>query len=115
MHIVLNLGCRTILIKGVRTFVVVVLGAMKPLANIKLTQVYGCYPIGLSTGELNKEKENRKGTKVKSWGPKAPAANCSHCILISTSRRIDIGSAIRHRLFDMPKPRESCMWVLKNR
>ena len=62
-----------------------------------------------------KEKENRNGAKVKSWGPKAPAANCSHCNLISTSRRIDIGSAINNKLFDMPKPRESSMWVLKNR
>ena len=40
-------------------------GAMKPLANIKRTKVYGCYLIGLSTGELKKrnKKENRKGTK----------------------------------------------------
>ena len=60
-----------------------------------------------------KEKDNRKGTKVKSRGPKAPAANCSHCNLICTSRRIDTGSAISNKLFDMPKPRESCVWVLK--
>ena len=90
-------------------------GAMKPQANIKHTKVYGCYMIVLSTGELKKEKENRIGTEVKSWGPKAPAANCSHCNLISTSKRIDIGSAISNRLFDMLKPRESCMQVLKNR
>ena len=110
----LNLGCQTILIKSVRTFVVVMWGAMKPRENIKRTKVYGCYLIGLSTRELReKEKENRKGAKVKSWGPKAPAANCSNCNLISMSRRIDTGSAIRNRLFDMPKPRESCMWVLK--
>ena len=91
---------------------------MKPLANIKHTKVYGCYLIGLSTGELKrkkKKKENRKGTKVKSWSPTAPAANYSHGNLISTSMRIDTGSAISNRLFDMPKPRESCMWVLKNR
>ena len=68
----------------------------------------------LEEKKQKKEKENRKGAKVKSWSPKAPAANCSHCNLISTSRRIDIGSAISNRQFDMPKPRESCMWVLKN-
>ena len=62
-----------------------------------------------------KEKENRKGAKVKSWGPKDPAANCSHCNLISTSRRIDTGNVISNMLFDMPKQRESCIWVLKDR
>ena len=62
-----------------------------------------------------KEEENRKGTKVKSWGPKAPAANCSHCSLINMSRHIDTGSAISNMLFDMLKPNERCMCVLKNR
>ena len=82
-----------------------------PLANIKRTKVYGCYLVGLSTRNLKKkrEKENRKDVKVKSWGPKAPAADCSHCNLISTSRRINTGSAISNRLFEMLKPRESCM------
>ena len=52
-------------ITSVRTFVAVVWGAMKPLANIKHTKVYECYLIGLSAGELKKrnKKENRKGTK----------------------------------------------------
>ena len=59
MHIMLNSGCRTILIKSVRTFVAVMWGAIKPLANIKRTNVYKCYLIGLSIGEL------KKGTKVK--------------------------------------------------
>ena len=58
-------------------------------------------------------KENRKGAKVKSWVPKAPAANYSHCNLISTPKHIDTGSAISNKLFDMPKPRESSVWVLK--
>ena len=63
---------------------------------MKRTKVYGCYLMGLSTGNLKKKrkKENIKDLKVKSWGPKDPAANCSHCNLISTSRRIDTGSAI---------------------
>ena len=56
----LNSGCRTILIKSVRTFVAVMWGAMKPLANIKRTKVYGCYLIGLSTGELKKRKKTEK-------------------------------------------------------
>ena len=90
-------------------------GAMKPLASVERTKVYRCYLIGLSTGELRKRKENRKGTKVKSWIPTAPAANCSHCNIFSTSRCNDTGSAISNKLFDMPKPRESFMWVLKNR
>ena len=117
MHIMINLRCRTILIKSVWTFVAAMWGAMKTLANITRTKVYGCYLMGLSIGNLKKkrEKENRKDLKVKSWGPKAPAANYSHCNLISTSRRIDTGSAISNRLFNMPKPRDSCMWVLKNR
>ena len=104
-------------IKSVRTFVAVVRGAMKPLANIKRTKVYGCYLMGLSTGNLKKkrEKENRKDVKVKSWGPTAPATNCFHCNVISTSRRIDTNSAISNRLFNMPKPGESCIWVLENR
>ena len=89
---------------------------MKPLANIKCTEVYGCYLIGLSTGELREKRERKqkrcKGKKLESY---SSAANCSHCNLISTSRRIDTGSVISNMLFDMPKPRESCMWVLKNR
>ena len=109
----LNSGCQTILIKSVLSFVAVMWGAMKPLASIERTKVYGCYLLGLSTGEL--KKENRKGTKVKSWSPTAPAANCSHCNLISMSRRLDTGSAISNMLFDMSKPRESCKWVLRNR
>ena len=115
MHIMLNSGCRTVLIKSVRTFVAIMWGAMKPLSNIKRTKVYRCYLIGLSTGEL-KRKKGKKTEKVqKSWSHTAPAANCSHCNLISTSRRIDTCSAISNRLFDMSKPRKSCMWVLKNR
>ena len=114
----LNSGSRTILIKSVRTFVAVVWGAMKPLENIKHTKMYGCYLIGLPTGDEEKEeKKEREQERYerKSWSPAAPAANCTHCNLISTSKRIDTGSAISNRLFDMPKPRESCMWVLKNR
>ena len=99
----LNSGCLTILIKSVRTFVAIVWGAMKPLANIKRTKVYGCYLIGLPTRDKKrKKKESRKGAKVISWGPKAPAANCFHCNLINTSRRIDTSSAISNRLFNMP-------------
>ena len=79
-------------------------GAIKPLANIKRTKVYGCYLIGLSSGELKKRKKTEQGTKVKSWSPTAPVANCSHCNLISMSKRIDTGSAISNRLFTMPKP-----------
>ena len=61
-------------------------------------------------------KKRKKTEKVqKSWSPTAPATNYSHCNLISTSRRIDTGSAISNRLFDVPEPRESYMWVLKNR
>ena len=56
MHIMLNSGCRTILIKSVQTFVAVMWGVMNPLANIKGTKVYECYVIGLSTGELKKKK-----------------------------------------------------------
>ena len=56
----LNSGCRTILIKSVRTFVVVTWGAMKPMENIKRTKVYGCYLIGLSIGELEKRKKAEK-------------------------------------------------------
>ena len=44
-----------------------------------------------------KKKENRKGTKVKSWSPTALAAKCSHCNLISMSRRIDTCSAISRK------------------
>ena len=66
-------------------------GAVKPLANIRRTKVYGCYLIGLPRGEKNKKekKENRKGAKVISWGLKAPTADCFHCNLINTSRRIE--------------------------
>ena len=107
MHIILNSGCRIILIKSVWTFVAVVWGAMKPLANIKRTKLYGCYLIGLPTGEKKrkeeKKKENRKGAKVISWGSKAPAANCFHYNSINTSKRIDTSSAISNRLFDMPQ------------
>ena len=95
-------------IKSVRTFIAVVRGAIKPLANIKRTKVYGCYLIGLPTGEKErkrkkKKKENRKGAKVISWGSKAPVVNCFHCNLINTSRRIDTSSAISNRLFNMLK------------
>ena len=79
---------------------------MKPLATMKHTKVYGCYLIGLPTGEKKrkeKKKENRKGAKVISWGPKAPAAHCFHCNLINTSRRIDTSSVISERLSNMPK------------
>ena len=61
MHIVLNSGCQTILIKSVQTFVAVVWGATKPLANIQHSKVYGCYLIGLPTGE--KKREKKKGRK----------------------------------------------------
>ena len=56
----LNSECRTILIKSVCTFVAVMLGAMEPLANIKRTNVYKCYLIGLSIGELKKRKKTEK-------------------------------------------------------
>ena len=111
----LNLGCRTILIKSVRTFVAIVWGAMQPLANMKTYQSVRVLPDRVIHRGAEKEKENIKGTKVESWSPTAPAAHCSHCNLISTSRRIDTSSAISNKLFDMPKPKESCMWVLKNR
>ena len=48
-----------------------------------------------------------------SSGPKFWAANCFHYNLINTSKRIDTNSAISNMLFDMPQPRESCVWVLK--
>ena len=105
-------------LKSVQTFVAVKWGAMKPLANIKRTKVYGCYLIGLPQGRKRKKRKKKKIERVQkviSWGLKALVANCFHCNLISTSRRIDTGSAISNRLFDMPKPRESCAWVLKNR
>ena len=115
----LNLGCRTILIRSVRTFVAVMWGAIKPLANIKTYQSVRVLPDGVIHRETEKikqrEKENRKDVKVKSWGPTAPATNCFHCNVISTSRRIDTSSAISNRLFNMPKPGESCIWVLENR
>ena len=63
--------------------------------------------------EKGKKREYRKGAKVISWGPKARAANYFHCNLIYTLRRIDTNSAISNGLFDMPRPRESCVWVLK--
>ena len=88
---------------------------MEPLANMKRTKVYWFYLIRLPTGGKEKRKENREGAKVMSWGPQAPAANCFHCNLINTSRRIDTSSAISNKLFNMPKPRENYMWVLKNR
>ena len=68
MHIMLNSGCRTILIKSVQTFVAIVWGAVQPLANMKRTKVYGCYLIGLSTGELKKEKGERKPKRYKKVG-----------------------------------------------
>ena len=58
---------------------------------------------GLRHEKGKKRKENRKGAKVISWGPKARAANCFHCNLINTSRRIDTSSAISNMLFNMPK------------
>ena len=78
---------------------------MKPLANIKRTKVYGCYLIGLPTGEKKKKKrkENGKGAKVISWGLKAPTANCFHCNLINTLRRIDTSSVISNKLSNMLK------------
>ena len=114
----LNLGCRTILIRSVRTFVAVMWGAIKPLANIKTYQSVRVLPDGVihrETEKKKREKENRKDVKVKSWGPIAPATNCFHCNVISMSRRIDTSSAISNRLFNMPKPGESCIWVLENR
>ena len=48
-----------------------------------------------------------------SWGPKIWAANRFHYNLINMSKCIDTNSAISNRLFDMPQPRESCVWVLK--
>ena len=60
-----------------------------------------------------KRKKNRKGAKVIGWGPKARAANCFHCNLINTLRRIDTNGAISSGLFNMPSPRESCVWALK--
>ena len=55
----LNLGCQTVLIKSVRTFVDIMWGAMKPLENIKRTKVYRRYLIELSTGELEKRKTEK--------------------------------------------------------
>ena len=48
-----------------------------------------------------------------SWGPKIWSANCFHYNLINTAKRIDTNSAIGNRLFNMPQPRESYVWVLK--
>ena len=67
MHIMLNLGCRTILIKSVWTLVALVWGAMQPLANMKHTKVYGFYRIGLSTGELEKKQKRYEGKKLESY------------------------------------------------
>ena len=54
--------------------------------------------------EEKKEKKKTEGVqKVTSWGFKAPAANCFHCNVINTSRRIDTSSAISNKLFNMPK------------
>ena len=63
--------------------------------------------------EDKKRKKTERVQKVISWGFKAPAANCFHCNLINTSRRIDTSSVISNRLFNMPSPRESCVWALK--
>ena len=52
-----------------------------------------------------KKKENRKGAKVMSRGPKVWAANYFHCNLINTSKRINTNSAISNRLFNMRQPR----------
>ena len=48
-----------------------------------------------------------------SRGPKIWAANYFHYNLINTSKRIDTNSAISNRLFNMPSPREGCVWALK--
>ena len=113
----LNSGCRTILIKSVRTFVATVWGAMQPLANMKTYQSVRVLPGRIVHRGAERKKKERKqkryeGKKLESY---SSAANRSHCNLISMSKHIDTGSAISNRLFDMPKPRESCMWVLKNR
>ena len=46
-------------------------GAMKPLADIKHTKVYGCYLIGLSTRELKNERKQKRyeGKKLESYSP----------------------------------------------
>ena len=115
----LNSRCRTILTRSVRTFVAVMWGAIKPLANIKMYQSVRVLPDGVIHRETEKikkrEKENRKDVKVKSRGPTARATNCFHCNVISTSRHIDTSSAIINRLFNMPKPGKSCMCVLEDR
>ena len=111
----LNSGCQTILIKSVRTFVAVMWGAIKPLAKHQTYQSVRVLPNRVIHRGAGKEKENREGTKVKGWGPTAPATNYFHCNVISTSRRIDTSSAISNRLFKMPKPGKSCLWVLEDR
>ena len=66
----LNSGCRTILTRSVRTFVAVMWGAIKPLANIKMYQSVRVLPDGVIHREIEKkerEKENRKDVKVKAW------------------------------------------------
>ena len=110
---ILNSGWQTILIKSVRTFVAG--RCYEAPCKHQTCQSVQVLPDRVIHRGDEKERENRKGTKVKGWSPTAPAANYSHCNLISTSRRIDTSSAMSNRLFNMPKPRESCMWVLKNR
>ena len=75
---------------------------------MKRTIEYRCYLI-----KLLKERGNRKGVNAISRGPESWAANCFHYNLINTSKHIDTNSAISNMLFDMPQPRESCVWVLK--
>ena len=111
MHIMLNSGCRTILIKSVQTFVAV--RCYEAPGKHQTYQSVRVLPDRVIHRGAEKEEENRKGMKVKSWSPTSSAADCSHCNLISTSRRIDTGSAISNGLFNMPSPRESCVWVLK--
>ena len=81
-------------------------GRYEALGKVKRTTVYGCYLISL----LIVKKENRKGAKAISRGPKIWAANYFHYDLINTSMRIGTSSVIGNGLFDMPRPRESCAW-----
>ena len=95
------------------------MGCYEALGEHRAYQSVRVLPDGVihtETEKINKrEKENRKDVKVKSWDPTAPATNCFHCNVISTSRHIDTSSAISNRLFNMPQQGESCMWVLEDR
>ena len=85
------------------------MGRYEAPGKFKCTRVYRCYLVSLYI----KKKENRKGAKAMSRGPKIWTANCFHYNLINMSEHIDTNSAISNMLFDMPQPRESCVWVLK--